>query len=568
MKKLILIILAIVVWLPMNGQTKRINAKDNITSLADNDEFLLYQAATGDDKNILWSAFKTEISSVATGLDFQTGAKYILGGQSSGNNITPTNKNIYVFGEASAFNYGGSGEILGIGENILGGATGRYLQAFGTNSQQYTTGNYNFAGGYYSARSLTGSYCNVLGPNAGQNASGNYLNLFGASAGSSCTGSYNDLFGSAAGFSITGSYNYGAGVNSMYLAEGSYSIGIGYLNLYNNDGNYNGAFGYNVLSGVTGSAPSFSYQNLNGSNNWAFGRNIYYLTDSTLNTTFTVAFNDTLSQDSTVYFSDDFKYFGIGTKTPTARLEVNGDVIVGDDISPSLNLGDENTYFRVVTTNTIALGVNSSQVFRADASNVRIGTVNYAPMLKVGAGAASTPNYSFYSDANTGIYRIGSDNLGISTNGTNRVDISNSTTKITNDFEQYESATNYTKTYIGEATVSDSDDSLEVVSFTIPDDAVCMIEIRTLYLNETSGSSAEGTWLSDAAEGVMSNANGTLTRTGFGSIYGTRGTFGQGNPYTDYSGTTFIAGWYHSTASTDAGRVTIEVKVIYLDGDY
>lgn len=49
--------------------------------------------------------------------------------------------------------------------------------------------------------------------------------------------------------------------------------------------------------------------------------------------------------------------------------------------------------------------------------------------VEVGNGTAAAPSMSFTSDTNTGIYRVGADNLGISTGGTLAVDVS--TTAVT-----------------------------------------------------------------------------------------------------------------------------------------
>jgi hypothetical protein len=49
-------------------------------------------------------------------------------------------------------------------------------------------------------------------------------------------------------------------------------------------------------------------------------------------------------------------------------------------------------------------------------------------------GNATTPGLNFVSDTNTGIYRIGNDNIGISTGGTKRFDISSTATSSTLPF--------------------------------------------------------------------------------------------------------------------------------------
>lgn len=51
------------------------------------------------------------------------------------------------------------------------------------------------------------------------------------------------------------------------------------------------------------------------------------------------------------------------------------------------------------------------------------GTITGAGVISMANGSVSAPPYSFTSDLNTGIYRIGSDNLGIATGGVKRIDI-------------------------------------------------------------------------------------------------------------------------------------------------
>jgi hypothetical protein len=52
-------------------------------------------------------------------------------------------------------------------------------------------------------------------------------------------------------------------------------------------------------------------------------------------------------------------------------------------------------------------------------------------VLKAANGAESTPALTFGSDTNTGVYRIGADNIGVSTGGTKRLDLSTTGLAIT-----------------------------------------------------------------------------------------------------------------------------------------
>jgi len=55
--------------------------------------------------------------------------------------------------------------------------------------------------------------------------------------------------------------------------------------------------------------------------------------------------------------------------------------------------------------------------------------------FKVPNGTASAPSLTFDNDTNTGLYRIGDDNLGISCNGTKQVDITTSLATFTNNVQ-------------------------------------------------------------------------------------------------------------------------------------
>ena len=85
---------------------------------------------------------------------------------------------------------------------------------------------------------------------------------------------------------------------------------------------------------------------------------------------------------------------------------------------------DPDTGIYNVTSNVLGITVAGS------ASAQFSATYSYSvpPFLSEG-GSATAPAYSFNGDANTGIYRVGADQLGISTGGTLRVDVS--TTAVT-----------------------------------------------------------------------------------------------------------------------------------------
>lgn len=68
---------------------------------------------------------------------------------------------------------------------------------------------------------------------------------------------------------------------------------------------------------------------------------------------------------------------------------------------------------------------NSTSGVYLDWNNVGSGGTLPINTALMGDGSVSNPSVSFQNDTNTGIYRIGNDNIGISTNGIKRLDINN-----------------------------------------------------------------------------------------------------------------------------------------------
>ena len=87
---------------------------------------------------------------------------------------------------------------------------------------------------------------------------------------------------------------------------------------------------------------------------------------------------------------------------------------------PSLSFNDEDTGIYSVGNNN--LSISTGGVNRMSISDTRCYIPN---KLYIDNGAVDSPSLVFATDINTGIYRIGVDNIGISTAGVNRVDISN-----------------------------------------------------------------------------------------------------------------------------------------------
>lgn len=66
----------------------------------------------------------------------------------------------------------------------------------------------------------------------------------------------------------------------------------------------------------------------------------------------------------------------------------------------------------------------------SDSGDILITDTTNEQILLISSDDVSNPAYSFIGDTNTGIYNIGSDNIGIATGGTKRIDISDSQVQI------------------------------------------------------------------------------------------------------------------------------------------
>ena len=114
---------------------------------------------------------------------------------------------------------------------------------------------------------------------------------------------------------------------------------------------------------------------------------------------------------------------GVGTKTPSVELEVNGKFMVGGSGSaaaPNISLNsDPNTGIFWSGADTLRFATNSLQRLEITGGGyVSTGSVQLAPN---GVNSAGTPGYHFSGDTNTGIFRPAADMTAISTNGTERL---------------------------------------------------------------------------------------------------------------------------------------------------
>jgi len=112
-------------------------------------------------------------------------------------------------------------------------------------------------------------------------------------------------------------------------------------------------------------------------------------------------------------------------------LEVDSDVWFDANASISGNLEVTGN----ITASSLFLSVNASISNNLEVSGV----------IKASDGSATLPSYTFENDANTGLYRVGTDTLGITSNGIHAASISGTT---------IESTTFKGSTYTGDGAVS------------------------------------------------------------------------------------------------------------------
>jgi hypothetical protein len=121
----------------------------------------------------------------------------------------------------------------------------------------------------------------------------------------------------------------------------------------------------------------------------------------------------------------------------TFNLNINGALVFelnagqsltnfGITAAPGMSfIGDADTGFRRSASGTVIFVSNGVDVLTMDAGGIS-GIISTSTF---GDGTAAAPSITFTSDTNTGVYRVGADNIGISAGGTLRLGVS--TTAVT-----------------------------------------------------------------------------------------------------------------------------------------
>lgn len=161
--------------------------------------------------------------------------------------------------------------------------------------------------------------------------------------------------------------------------------------------------------------------------------------------------------------SDGLTITGIGSAPADLHL-TRVRLGVGSEADPAVELGETGTGFWRGLANIACLSLGGARHYQwqtttfqpATDSTHTLGTSanhwsdTFTDRIQTDNGAAATPAYTFDADDNTGLYSVGADNLGISTNGVLRLDVSTTALTFSDAFNIVVGTT--TGTQIGTAT--------------------------------------------------------------------------------------------------------------------
>lgn len=139
----------------------------------------------------------------------------------------------------------------------------------------------------------------------------------------------------------------------------------------------------------------------------------------TLNTNVFSADTARKNYDSTLQI--DANNINVNSTTTTNALNITGTAFTMNGLANILYYdGSGNTYLA-----GLHMRVTPTTVLFGD------GVTGQPFMTK--SGTVTNTHYGFYNDLNLGMYRIGADNLGFSTSGVKRIDLSDANTEVTNN---------------------------------------------------------------------------------------------------------------------------------------
>jgi len=138
----------------------------------------------------------------------------------------------------------------------------------------------------------------------------------------------------------------------------------------------------------------------------------------------TIAVTGILNVDSgTLYVNPTTNRVGINDSSPSEALDVIGNALVSGTLGVTGAITGASATLTDLTVDT--------NVIKTDSTNNRVGINTTSPTVALDVtgdvkqsgvllnsdGTVSAPSIAFTSDTNTGLYRIGSDKIGIATNG-------------------------------------------------------------------------------------------------------------------------------------------------------
>lgn len=364
-------------------------------------------------------------------------------------------------GSASASFESGSNNYFGAG---TGGAGGSDNSFFGAYAGDVNTGNNNtFIGEHSGYHNTTGFWNAFLGVSSGYYNTTGYDNTFiGRSSGATnTTASENTFIGAASGFNNTTGYD-----NTFIGSDSGYTNDTGRLNTFsgfsagysNTEGNWNtfvgGNAGYSNTTGYNNTFHGYAagYTHTTGNFNTFLGYAAGYSNSTGSANVFlgsSAGANETgsnrlyIDNSSTaiplIYgeFDNDIVAIngslGIGTATPNAKLEVNGDVVLTDGTRKIIIIGGDSTgteggrielqgagsYPQQIIdsyqgdlriSNYYTAWHNKLRIFNVDPTyemglyvegNVGIGTISPAEKLSVAGVIESTNGGIKFPDAST-----------------------------------------------------------------------------------------------------------------------------------------------------------------------
>lgn len=128
----------------------------------------------------------------------------------------------------------------------------------------------------------------------------------------------------------------------------------------------------------------------------------------------------------------DFRYSI--TATDILQVTANGlKTLAGTNALPSHSfIADPDSGMYSIGANNIGVAVNATKIIDVSTTGVAItGAFQVTGQFQAPDGLVGTPGYAFALDPNTGIYRIGNDNLGVTAGGTKVIDVATTGVAVT-----------------------------------------------------------------------------------------------------------------------------------------